>query len=94
MCERAQRAPMRARAFSLAHPAPHAIAPFSQALFDRRRSYRSVLLDSADVVRSIGIELDARSATARTSRSDVGLVTAVCRTGSKKSLAGLPASDV
>ena len=58
-------------------PAPHAIAPFSQALFDRRRSYRKVLFGSADVVRSIGIELDARSASARTSRSDVGLFTAV-----------------
>ena len=69
---------------SALHPAPHAIAPFSQALFDRRRSYRSVLLDSADVVRSIGIELVARSAMARTSRSDVGLVTAVCQTGAAK----------
>ena len=76
------------------HLSPCASEAFSQALFHRRRSDRSVLIDSADVVRSTGIKLDATSPTFRTSRSDAVPVTALGHTRGKVCLARPPACDV
>ena len=53
-----------------------------------------MLIDSADVLRSIGIELDATSSTCRTSMSDAVPVTALGHTHSKMCLSRPPACDV